>query len=67
VHDRVLSQAFTALPHRFSGVDFALIPSRGEPFGLGGVGFDRKRALGAGSHLGFPGIMPDWRFSVESS
>lgn len=41
---------FTALPpFIFSGAEFALIPSRDEPFGLVAVEFGRKGALGVGS------------------
>ena len=59
------SQSFTALPpYLFSGADFALIPSRDEPFGLVGlivaVEFGRKGALGVGSRLGGLGLMPGW-------
>jgi len=51
--DRVFSKPeFTALPpYLFSGADFALIPSRDEPFGLVAVEFGRKGALGVGSRL----------------
>ncbi|KAI9613753.1 hypothetical protein KEM48_003646 [Puccinia striiformis f. sp. tritici PST-130] len=51
---RVFSKPeFTALPpFIFSGGDFALIPSRDEPFGLVAVEFGRKGALGVGSRLG---------------
>ncbi|KAG8809336.1 Cell wall alpha-1,3-glucan synthase ags1, partial [Serendipita sp. 399] len=59
---------FTALPpFLFSGADFALIPSRDEPFGLVAVEFGRKGALGVGSRLGGLGLMPGWWFPVESS
>jgi alpha-1,3-glucan synthase len=52
---------FTALPPcLFSGADFALIPSRDEPFGLVAVEFGRKGALGVGSRLGGLGLMPGW-------
>src|SRR5258707_9490466 len=52
---------FTALPpYLFSGADFALIPSRDEPFGLVAVEFGRKGALGVGSRLGGLGLMPGW-------
>ncbi|WWD19870.1 hypothetical protein CI109_104338 [Kwoniella shandongensis] len=46
--DRVFSKPeFTSLPpYLFSGADFALIPSRDEPFGLVAVEFGRKGALG---------------------
>ena len=48
---RVLSRPeFTFLPpYIFSGAEFALIPSRDEPFGLVAVEFGRKGALGIGS------------------
>ena len=69
--DRVFSKPeFTALPpYLFSGADFALIPSRDEPFGLVAVEFGRKGALGVGSRLGGLGLMPGWvrmsdRFSI---
>ena len=56
--DRVFSKPeFTAPPpppYRFSGADFALIPSRDEPFGLVAVEFSRKGALGGLS------LMPGW-------
>lgn len=70
--DRVYSKPeFTALPPcLFSGADFALIPSRDEPFGLVAVEFGRKGALGVGSRLGGLGLMPGWvsiRFSLMES
>ncbi|KAF8654127.1 hypothetical protein AX16_003658 [Volvariella volvacea WC 439] len=67
--DRVYSKPeFTALPpYLFSGADFALIPSRDEPFGLVAVEFGRKGALGIGSRLGGLGLMPGWWYPVESS
>ncbi|KIK62206.1 glycosyltransferase family 5 protein [Collybiopsis luxurians FD-317 M1] len=59
---------FTALPpFLFSRADFALIPSRDEPFGLVAVEFGRKGALGVGSRLGGLGLMPGWWFPVELS
>lgn len=60
--DRVYSKPeFTALPaYLFSGADFAMIPSRDEPFGLVAVEFGRKGALGVGSRLGGLGLMPGW-------
>jgi alpha-1,3-glucan synthase len=60
--ERVFSKPeFTALPpYLFSGADFALIPSRDEPFGLVAVEFGRKGALGVGSRLGGLGLMPGW-------
>ncbi|KAI5123355.1 hypothetical protein M0805_001776 [Coniferiporia weirii] len=67
--DKVYSKPeFTALPpYLFSGADFALIPSRDEPFGLVAVEFGRKGALGVGARLGGLGLMPGWWFPVESS
>lgn len=57
---------FTALPpYLFSGADFALIPSRDEPFGLVAVEFGRKGALGVGSRLGGLGLMPGWVSEIE--
>ena len=60
--DRVYSKPeFTSLPpYLFSGADFALIPSRDEPFGLVAVEFGRKGALGVGARLGGLGLMPGW-------
>lgn len=48
---RVFSQPeFTALPqYIFSGADFALMPSRDEPFGLVAVEFGRKGVLCVGT------------------
>ncbi|KAL5338002.1 hypothetical protein BJX70DRAFT_408930 [Aspergillus crustosus] len=65
---RVFSKPeFTALPpYIFSGADFALIPSRDEPFGLIAVEFGRKGALGIGSKIGGLGQMPGWWYTVES-
>ncbi|KAI9720143.1 MAG: Cell wall alpha-1,3-glucan synthase ags1 [Chrysothrix sp. TS-e1954] len=65
---RVCSKpVFTALPpFVFSGADFALIPSRDEPFGLVAVEFGRKGALGVGARVGGLGQMPGWWFTVES-
>lgn len=67
--DRVFSKPeFTALPpYLFSGADFALIPSRDEPFGLVAVEFGRKGALGVGSRLGGLGLMPGWVSEVINS
>ena len=66
---RVFSKpVFTALPpFIFSGAEFALIPSRDEPFGLVAVEFGRKGALGVGARVGGLGQMPGWWFTVESS
>lgn len=66
--DRVFSKPeFTALPpFLFSGADFALIPSRDEPFGLVAVEFGRKGALGVGARLGGLGLMPGWVSDLPS-
>ena len=59
---------FTALPpYIFSGADFALMPSRDEPFGLVAVEFGRKGALCVGARVGGLGQMPGWWFTVEST
>lgn len=51
--------AFTQLPsYVHSGAEFALIPSRDEPFGLVAVEFGRKGALGVGARVGGLGQMP---------
>ncbi|KAJ6440216.1 Cuticle-degrading protease [Purpureocillium lavendulum] len=58
---------FTALPpYIFSGAEFALIPSRDEPFGLVAVEFGRKGALGVGARVGGLGQMPGFWYTVES-
>jgi len=66
---RVFSKPeFTALPpYLFSGAEFALIPSRDEPFGLVAVEFGRKGALGVGARVGGLGQMPGWWYTVEST
>lgn len=66
---RVFSRPeFTALPpYIFSGAEFALIPSRDEPFGLVAVEFGRKGALGVGARVGGLGQMPGWWFTIEST
>ncbi|KAG5298100.1 alpha-1,3-glucan synthase [Histoplasma ohiense] len=66
---RVFSRPqFTALPpFIFSGAEFALIPSRDEPFGLVAVEFGRKGALGIGARVGGLGQMPGWWYTVEST
>ncbi|PIG87989.1 hypothetical protein AARAC_004507 [Aspergillus arachidicola] len=66
---RVFSKPeFTALPaYIFSGADFALIPSRDEPFGLVAVEFGRKGALGIGARVGGLGQMPGWWYNIEST
>lgn len=65
---RVFSRpVFTALPPCiFSGADFALMPSRDEPFGLVAVEFGRKGAICVGARVGGLGQMPGWWFTVES-
>jgi alpha-1,3-glucan synthase len=66
---RVFSKPeFTTLPeYIFSGAEFALIPSRDEPFGLVAVEFGRKGALGVGARVGGLGQMPGWWYTVEST
>ncbi|KAG7294144.1 hypothetical protein NEMBOFW57_004212 [Staphylotrichum longicolle] len=67
--NRVYSKPeFTQLPpYIFSGAEFALIPSRDEPFGLVAVEFGRKGALGVGARVGGLGNMPGWYYTVEST
>lgn len=57
---RVFSKPeFTDIPDYVkSGAEFALIPSRDEPFGLVAVEFGRKGALGVGARVGGLGQMP---------
>lgn len=58
---------FTALPpYIFSGAEFALIPSRDEPFGLVAVEFGSKGALGVGARVGGLGQMPGFWYTIES-
>jgi alpha-1,3-glucan synthase len=65
---RVFSRPeFTMLPpYVHTGAEFALIPSRDEPFGLVAVEFGRKGALGVGARVGGLGQMPGWWFTIES-
>ncbi|KAK3937814.1 alpha-1,3-glucan synthase [Diplogelasinospora grovesii] len=65
---RVFSKPeFTQLPpYIFSGAEFALIPSRDEPFGLVAVEFGRKGALGVGARVGGLGQMPGFWYTIES-
>lgn len=65
---RVLCKpVFTAVPpFLFAGADFALIPSRDEPFGLVAVEFGRKGVLCIGSRTGGLGHMPGWWFQMAS-
>jgi alpha-1,3-glucan synthase len=60
--ERVCSMPrFTSIPPAINaGADFALIPSRDEPFGLVAIEFGRQGALGIGSRLGGLGLMPGW-------
>ncbi|KAH7010584.1 putative cell wall alpha-1, 3-glucan synthase [Microdochium trichocladiopsis] len=59
---------FTSLPpYIFTGAEFALIPSRDEPFGLVAVEFGRKGALGVGARVGGLGQMPGFWYTVEST
>ena len=66
---RVFSRPeFVALPPFFhTGVEFGLMPSRDEPFGLVAVEFGRKGALCIGSRVGGLGSMPGWWFTIEST
>ncbi|EEB07932.1 alpha-1,3-glucan synthase Mok12 [Schizosaccharomyces japonicus yFS275] len=58
---------FTVVPpFLFAGADFALIPSRDEPFGLVAVEFGRKGVLCIGSKTGGLGHMPGWWFKMAS-
>ena len=53
---------FTALPpYIFSGADFALMPSRDEPFGLVAVEFGRKGVLCVGKFFKSAAFLPDCR------
>lgn len=59
---------FVTLPPFFhSGVEFGLMPSRDEPFGLVAVEFGRKGALCIGARVGGFGSMPGWWFTIEST
>ncbi len=51
-------------PYVFSGAEFALIPSREEPFGAVAVEFGRKGALGGGARVGGLGNMPGWSWNM---
>lgn len=53
-------------PCLWGGAEFALMPSRDEPFGLVAVEFGRKGALCVGARVGGFGHMPGWWFTVES-
>lgn len=50
----------------FGGAEFALIPSRDEPFGLVAVEFGRKGALGVGARVDGLGQMPGFWYTIES-
>ncbi|KAK0731957.1 alpha amylase [Lasiosphaeris hirsuta] len=65
---RVFHRAeFTALPpFIFGGAEFALIPSRDEPFGLVAVESGRQGALGVGARVGGLGQMPGFWYTSES-
>jgi len=59
---------FTSLPPViFRGADFALMPSRDEPFGLVAVEFGKEGALGVGARVGGLGQMPGFWYTVEST
>lgn len=53
-------------PYLFGGAEFALMPSRDEPFGLVAVEFGRKGALCIGARVGGFGHMPGWWYTVEA-
>ena len=53
-------------PFVHAGAEFALIPSRDEPFGLVSVEFGRKGALGVGAKVGGLGQMPGKFFIVTT-
>jgi len=58
---------FTQLPpFVFGGAEFALIPSRDEPFGLVAVESGRLGALGVGARVGGLGQMPGFWYTIES-
>lgn len=58
---------FTKIPpYIHKGAEFALMPSRDEPFGLVAVEFGREGALCIGARVGGFGNMPGWWFPVES-
>lgn len=59
---RVVSKPiFTELPpYIYQGAEFALIPSRDEPFGLVAVESGRQGALGIGARVGGLGKTPGW-------
>ncbi|KAK3329216.1 alpha amylase [Apodospora peruviana] len=59
---------FTTLPpFVFGGAEFALIPSRDEPFGLVAVESGRQGALGIGARVGGLGTMPGFWYTIEST
>ncbi|KAK3936421.1 hypothetical protein QBC46DRAFT_357497 [Diplogelasinospora grovesii] len=59
---------FTFLPpFIFGGAEFALIPSRDEPFGLVAVESGRLGALGIGARVGGLGQMPGFWYTIEST
>ena len=66
---RLISKpVFTACPPAlFMGADFALIPSRDEPFGLVAVEFGRKGALGIGCKVGGLGTSRSLQASITNN
>ena len=66
---RLISKpVFTACPPAlFMGADFALIPSRDEPFGLVAVEFGRKGALGIGCKVGGLGTSTSLPASITNN
>jgi alpha-1,3-glucan synthase len=63
----VIPQFTSVPPYVFGGVDWALIPSRDEPFGLVAVEFGRRGVLCIGAKVGGLGSMPGWWFTIEST
>lgn len=61
------SEASVVPPYIFGDAEFALIPSREEPFEKVAVEFGRKGALSVGARVGGLGNMPGWCFTIEST
>lgn len=59
------SEASVIPPYIFGSAEFALIPSREEPFGKVAVVFGRKGALSVGAQVGGLGNMRGWWFTIE--
>ncbi|RDW63463.1 hypothetical protein BP6252_11008 [Coleophoma cylindrospora] len=65
--NRVFSKPefITCPPCLFSGSEFALIPSRYEPYGLAGIEFCRKGSLPIGAKIGGNGRTPGFWYSTK--